>query len=52
MDWCNQHPRYSAKRQPNSICGRCWSLWFLRNPEDKLENQGLRDEPLPQQKTA
>lgn len=33
--WCATHPRYSAKRQPNSLCGDCWKLWFLRNPEEK-----------------
>ncbi len=34
-DWCKEHPRYSAKRMPNSICGECWKLYFIRNPEDK-----------------
>lgn len=35
MNWCQQHPRYEAKRKPNSLCGRCWSLFFLKNPEEK-----------------
>lgn len=39
-DWCSSHPRYSAKREPNSICGTCWSLWHLRNPE--LKHDGGR----------
>lgn len=36
-EWCAEHPRYSAKRRPNSLCGRCWQLWFFRNPEDRQE---------------
>lgn len=36
-DWCVSHPKYSAKRKPNSLCGRCWALWFIRNPEEKIE---------------
>lgn len=35
MYWCKEHPRYSAKRKPGSLCGRCWALWFLRNPEER-----------------
>lgn len=38
-DWCGEHPRYSAKRKPNSLCGKCWALWFIRNPEFKVEMQ-------------
>lgn len=33
--YCKEHPRYEAKRKPGSICGRCWELYFLRNPEEK-----------------
>lgn len=33
--WCATHPRYSAKRKPNSVCGECWKLYFLKNPEAK-----------------
>ena len=33
--WCNQHPRYAAKRTPGSLCGECWRLYFLKNPEEK-----------------
>lgn len=35
MDWCSEHPRYEAKRKPNSLCGRCWELYFIKNPEDR-----------------
>lgn len=43
--WCTQHPKYEAKRQPNSLCGRCWQLYFFSHPEEKpptptIENQG------------
>lgn len=33
--WCKLHPRYEAKREPNSVCGDCWHLWHLKNPELK-----------------
>jgi hypothetical protein len=33
--YCETHPRYEAKREPNSICGNCWQLYFLRCPEIK-----------------
>lgn len=33
-DWCPTHKTYSAKRPPKSLCGKCFELWFLRNPED------------------
>lgn len=33
--WCKSHPRYSAKREPNSLCGDCWAIWFYRCPEAK-----------------
>lgn len=33
--WCKQHPRYAAKRTPGSVCGDCWALFFLKNPEEK-----------------
>ncbi|MDH5667851.1 MAG: hypothetical protein OEY86_07570 [Nitrospira sp.] len=49
-DWCKEHPRYSAKRTPNSVCGRCWVLYFIKNPEEKdrlretyREAEGLRE---------
>lgn len=35
MAWCKTHPRCSAKRMPNSLCGRCFQLYFLKNPEEK-----------------
>ena len=35
--WCEQHPKYSAKRKPGSLCGKCWALFFLKNPEEKQE---------------
>jgi hypothetical protein len=35
MNWCKTHPTYSAKREPNSICGACWRLYFYKNPEAK-----------------
>lgn len=40
-DWCKHHPKYEAKRKPGSVCGRCWELWFLRNPELKPGNPEL-----------
>ena len=33
--WCDQHPTYTAKREPAGLCGRCWQLWFYKNPEAK-----------------
>lgn len=33
--YCKAHPRYSAKREPNSLCGECWRLYFYRCPEAK-----------------
>lgn len=33
--YCPEHKRYEAKREPSGLCGRCWSLWFLKNPEAK-----------------
>jgi hypothetical protein len=33
--WCQSHPTYSAKKEPNSLCGKCWSLWFYRCPEEQ-----------------
>ena len=33
--FCRSHPRYEAKREPNSICGACWQLYFYKNPEAK-----------------
>lgn len=37
--YCTSHPRYSAKKEPNSLCGRCYELWHLRCPERKEEDQ-------------
>lgn len=34
-DYCKSHPRYSAKRMPKSLCGKCFELYFLAHPEDK-----------------
>jgi len=34
-NWCQTHPKYSAKRAPRSLCGDCWRLYFLKNPEEK-----------------
>lgn len=36
-NWCQSHPTYSAKREPNSICGECWKLWLYRCPEAKID---------------
>jgi len=41
-DYCPTHKRYSAKRQPKSICGQCWKLYFLKNPEDWRNSLGFR----------
>ena len=41
-DWCQDHPRYSARRPPRSLCGRCWQLWFYTNPEDGRRNDKER----------
>jgi hypothetical protein len=43
-DYCEEHHRYSAKREPNSICGTCWSLWHLRCPELKHDGERIRQE--------
>lgn len=45
--WCKSHPRYEAKREPNSVCGDCWHLWHLKNPELKMENRD-RERPSEQ----
>lgn len=42
-DYCKQHPRYSAKKEPNSLCGKCFELWFIRCPEER--DGGLREKP-------
>jgi len=34
-DFCKDHPRYSGKRQPQSACWRCWTLYFWGHPEEK-----------------
>lgn len=36
MNWCVSHPKYSAKKEPNSLCGTCWQLYFYRCPEAKV----------------
>lgn len=33
MSWCPEHKTYSAKREPSGLCGRCWQLFFYKNPE-------------------
>jgi len=35
MNWCPTHKAYSAKKEPNSLCGSCWRLWFYRCPEEQ-----------------
>lgn len=42
--FCPSHPRYSAKREPNSLCGRCWVLYFYRCPEERV-SQTEQDRP-------
>lgn len=39
--WCQSHPKYEAKREPNSLCGECWRLWFFKNPELKSSSRAL-----------
>jgi len=34
--FCKDHPRYEAKREPKALCGDCYRLWFLKNPELKV----------------
>ena len=41
-DWCKTHPTYSAKRPPKSLCGKCFELYFLKNPEDSRNTLGFR----------
>lgn len=38
--YCKSHPRFEGKSIPKSICGDCWHLYFIRNPEDKERLQG------------
>lgn len=33
--YCGEHPRYEAKREPQSSCRLCWQLYFYKNPEAK-----------------
>lgn len=33
--YCQDHPRYEAKREPSGLCGACWRLYFYKNPEAK-----------------
>lgn len=48
-EWCRSHPTYSAKREPNSLCGDCWRSYFYRCPERKPPE----DRPgLPSQATS
>ena len=42
--WCGSHPRYEAKREPGSLCGHCWRLWFLKNPELKSDTVRVYEE--------
>lgn len=37
--WCKRHPRYEAKRTPKAICGDCWALFLLKNPEHPNRHQ-------------
>lgn len=41
-NWCRSHPKYEAKRKPQSLCGQCWKLYFLCNPEKKVIVQESR----------
>jgi len=41
-EYCQVHPRYSARREPNSLCGRCWQLWHLRCPEIKHDGERIK----------
>ena len=41
-DWCPTHKTYSAKREPNSVCGKCWQIYLYRNPEVKGPEQAER----------
>lgn len=43
-DYCPSHPRYSAKREPNSLCGKCFELWHLRCPELKHDGERIEME--------
>lgn len=43
-DWCVTHTAYSAKRPPTSVCARCWTLFFLKNPEDWRNNPHFKTE--------
>ena len=36
--FCKVHPTYSAKREPNSLCGTCWTLYFYRCPEQRVHD--------------
>ena len=33
--FCKEHPKYEAKREPSGLCGKCWALYFYKNPESK-----------------
>ena len=33
--YCKEHPKYEAKREPSGLCGKCWALYFYKNPESK-----------------
>ena len=46
MNWCPTHKTYSAKREPNSLCGNCWQLWGYRNPEWKYDSMRISMELL------
>jgi hypothetical protein len=42
MSWCKTHPRYRAKSTPKGLCGACWKLYFLKNPENWRNSLGFR----------
>lgn len=35
--WCEQHPKYSAKRKPGSLCGKCWACQELADNNDVID---------------
>ena len=37
--YCGEHPRYEAKREPQSSCRLCWKLYLYKNPEAKADLQ-------------
>lgn len=35
MSWCEDHKNYRAQREPSGLCGKCWALYFYKNPESR-----------------